>query len=102
MPGKYKRWLEDSGYSYPALANFDWVARAIPPERRRRELSCSYHLMVASQPVEKQDRLLRAAIKNKWSVRQLREAERSLVQPTKVREFGEPINFKGLRHAPTN
>ena len=102
MQGKYKRWLEESGYTYPSLANFDWVARAIPPERRRPELSFSYHLMVASQPEAEQDQLLKAAIKNKWSVRQLREAERSSGQPAKKTVFGDPINFKGLRHAPTN
>lgn len=51
-----------------------WVAKKIPPERRRLALSWSHHREVARLVELEADLLLDAAEREQWSVQRLREA----------------------------
>src|SRR5882724_586251 len=67
--GRYTHFLRESGYSYPRLRVFAWVARSVPPERRRPELSYGFHEEVARLTPEQQTRSLAKAVENHWPVK---------------------------------
>ena len=104
--GRYTRFLQVSGYTYVRLKAFAWVARAIPPERRRPDLSFTYHEHVAGYTAEQQARILAAAAKNQWPIKKLREHLKLLGKgPSKTppqTQYGEALDFPGLRRAPIN
>lgn len=68
---------EELGLSYQTVSNWLWVARAIPPERRRVDLSFSHHGTVASLPPAVQDALLAQAAEEGWTNTRLRAEVRS-------------------------
>ena len=104
--GRYTRFLQVSGYTYVRLKAFAWVARAIPPERRRPDLSFTYHEHVAGYTTEQQARILAAAAKHQWPIKKLREQLKLLgKRPSKTPlepQYGEALDFPGLRRAPIN
>ena len=68
--------LFPEGYAAKSLANMRWVASRIPPSRRR-ELSWSHHEAVAPLEEDLQDELLKLAVDEQWTVKQIREAARA-------------------------
>jgi hypothetical protein len=63
---------EATGRSPETLKVFAWVARAIPPARRRDGLSFSHHQTVAKHEPPEQKRLLDLAERERLSVHELR------------------------------
>lgn len=100
--GRYKRFLSGTGYSQKSLYNMAWVASSVPPECRRADLPYGFHKLVSSVPAEAQTQLLALAAENQWSVRQLEVHVRSHKGTLPPLHFGDPMNFRGLRHAPIN
>jgi len=104
--GRYKDFLQESGYAYSRLKVFSWVAQRIPAERRRPELSYSFHEEVARFNPEHQARFLETAVRNQWSTKEFRKyIQLSGKLPAKSPfepQFGEALNFPGLRRAPIN
>lgn len=66
-----------TGYAASTLANFCYVARAIPPSRRRERLDFSHHAAVASLPPDEQDELLDRAEREHLPVRALYDEVRT-------------------------
>jgi hypothetical protein len=60
--------------SLHTVQNYRWVADAIPPARRRGELSWTHHEIVASMTPEDQDLWLQRAVDEELSTRDLRKA----------------------------
>lgn len=57
---------------------YAWVAKKIPIEKRRRELSWGHHRAVASMKDERErDELLDQAVANRWTTRELEEHKRN-------------------------
>jgi hypothetical protein len=78
--GDRKKMVEAENWSGPglqALMNASWVAKSIPPERRKRQLSFRHHAEVASLPVSEADELLEWCLpdgaKKPRTVRELRQ-----------------------------
>lgn len=67
---------DDLGMEMQTIYNYVWVCRAIPPERRRGELSWEHHKLVAAQPPDLQDYWLARAAEEHMSTRELRDAIR--------------------------
>lgn len=65
---------DELGLSMQTIYNYVWVCRAIPPERRRPELSWEHHKIVAGQIPDLQDYWLERCIKEHLSTRELRDA----------------------------
>lgn len=83
FPGKYQQAVLVTGQQYQTLKNGAWIARAIPPERRRGSLTFSHHAEVASLPASAQETLLAICETGGLTCRELRE---------KVREFKRTLN----------
>lgn len=66
---KYSQALDAGMGDYQTLANYAWVAKAVPLSVRTEKLSWNHHLVVASLPSEQQKPMLDYAIENKLSVR---------------------------------
>jgi hypothetical protein len=85
---------------------FSWVARRIPPELRRPELPYTFHEQVARFDPKQQTRFLETTIRNKWPVNEFKKyIQLSGKLPAKSPfepQFGEALNFPGLRRAPVN
>jgi len=105
---EFSQAIEARGYSVQTLLNAQWVASRVAPRSRRRELSWSHHLEIASLPVSDQDKFLQEAVDQDWGVRELRDAVRefkgrNLVREgqaemeveTKNTEDGMQFNFEG-------
>jgi hypothetical protein len=73
---RYVRLMQETGYHLSTLKNFALVARAIPASRRHDALSWSHHYEVVTRVDgrKEQERFLKAAEKNEWSVAMLRQA----------------------------
>lgn len=58
------------------LSNVAWVCQAVPPNRRRdpSELSFTHHREVAKLRASDQTRFLTKAIKERWNIKELRQA----------------------------
>lgn len=71
----YAQGMEATGLAYQTLANYAWVARKIPPHLRRRELSWTHHLQVASGEISDElvEEYLDNAVAGGWSSSELRE-----------------------------
>jgi len=72
---RYAQAIEDTGFAYATLRDDKWVSSRFGVSRRRDILSWSHHKEVAGLDETEQDKLLDAAIKEKYSVRQLRQAK---------------------------
>jgi hypothetical protein len=70
---RYARAARITGYDVQTLMNMVCVASSIEPSRRRENLSFSHHAEVAALPPDEQDRWLDRAIRDRLSVRCLRE-----------------------------
>jgi excisionase family DNA binding protein len=79
---------EATGRSPETLRVYAWVARAVPPDRRRKRLSFSHHQAVAKYDRAEQERLL-----------DLAERERLSVHEMRGRMFGRPTPRVGGRRA---
>jgi len=104
--GRYKDFLRESGYSYWRLAVFSWVAGRIAPERRRPELPYTFHEQAARFDSKEQTRLLDTAVRNHWSVKEFKKyiqlSGKLPAKKTLEPQFGEALDFPGLRRAPIN
>ena len=75
FPEKYSQALEETMYTIGRLKNCVYVCRHVPAENRFSELSFEHHYQVAKfDDKKKQREWLEKAIKNHWSVSQLRNA----------------------------
>ncbi|GAA4551960.1 LmbU family transcriptional regulator [Amycolatopsis samaneae] len=70
---KYRRAAEAVGLNYQTLRNFAWVARRFPLSRRRDKLTFYHHMEVAKLSDVEQERWLDRAVRERWSVRRLRQ-----------------------------
>src|SRR5438093_10195233 len=97
--GRYIHFLRESGYSYPRLRVFSWVAHHVPPERRCPELAYGFHEEVARLTPEEQIRFLDTAVRNRWSTKEFRRyIQLSGKLPAKAPlepQFGEALDFPG-------
>ena len=104
--GRYTRFLRVSGHTYGRLKAFAWVAGKIPPERRRPDLGFTFHEHVAAYTTKEQTRILASAAKHQWPIKKLREHLKLLGKgPSKTPlepQYGEALDFPGLRRAPIN
>jgi hypothetical protein len=73
--------VEITGRSKTTLENYARVARAIPPARRRRNLSFNHHRLVSARKYspEQQEEWLDKAEANKWSVEEFDGALNAIV-----------------------
>lgn len=108
--GPARSWASLTGHSLGTLANVQTVAEAVPPERRRADLSWSHHREVAALDPEAQTAWLNSAAEAGWSKDQLVQAMRatkaeavavddhptSTSPATKV-EFGVRVVVRGER-----
>jgi hypothetical protein len=60
------------GLEPATLVNYRWVASSVHESRRREELSFSHHAEVARLKPTEQEKMLKRAIAEAWSVRELR------------------------------
>lgn len=74
---KYKGALRATGLEITTLRNYAAVDKRIETSRRRDELSWTHHADVAALAPRDQDKFLELAVKNRWSVSQLRKVLRS-------------------------
>ena len=77
-------YMDAFDYSAHSIQNIKSVARAIPPSRRRENLSWSHHAAVAALPEHKQSEVLSEAESGRLSVMETRERVRA--------ETGQPLN----------
>ncbi len=70
-------------HSEHTLKNYRWIAKAIPPSRRRANLGFGVHEAVASLPPKDRDHWLDIAEQNRWKREEMRNALRD------ARERGE-------------
>lgn len=66
-----------TGYDRQSLMNMVYVASSVEPARRREELSWSHHAEIAALEPAEQDAWLDRAVRDRLSVRCLREAIRN-------------------------
>lgn len=78
----YSQVLDATEYEYQTLANFKYVAGRIPPERRKKSLSFSHHVEVASLEPPLQEELLREAENLGLSTKELRKRVKEVKQKT--------------------
>lgn len=64
---------EKFGLAKETLIHAASICRAVPPSRRRAELSFAHHAAVRALPANDQKRLLAQASKNKWTMAEMRE-----------------------------
>jgi hypothetical protein len=89
-PSRYRDALAATQLDYQTLRNYAWVARRVPPSRRRDTLSFQHHAEVASLPDAEQELWLGRAERLRWSRNRLRReladrpAEADLKPPTAV------------------
>lgn len=74
---KYAQAVEDTGYTYQALADFAYVCSRVRFSSRNENLRFTHHKVVAPLEPDEQEALLRAAAEGTWSVQALREAVRT-------------------------
>jgi hypothetical protein len=73
---RYTQAIEMTGQSYQSLANYAWVSKAIPNERRVAGLSWTHHRVVARLEPDEQSRLLKVSKDNDWTISALTEEVR--------------------------
>jgi hypothetical protein len=70
---KYTQAIEATGLTYQALANYSWVAQAVPIGNRRGMVSWSHHRAAAKLPPNEQVTALTLAEENDWTIDDLKE-----------------------------
>ena len=80
-PERYRKAIEDTSLDYQTLRNYAWIARKVPPDRRRPGLSMQHHAEVAALSPAEQDRWLDLSEKHAWSRNELRRHIRHSVSP---------------------
>ena len=70
---RYAEAVKRTGYDQGTLYNAKYVASAVPPARRREELSWSHHQAVAGLAASDQEYLLDQAISDEMTLGQLRQ-----------------------------
>jgi hypothetical protein len=73
---RYSQAIEMTGQSYQSLANYAWVSKAVPIDRRVAGLSWTHHRVVARLDPEEQTRLLKIAKEQDWTISALTEEVR--------------------------
>lgn len=68
---KYAQALDSTNSAYQSLANYSWVANAVPIENRVEGLSWTHHRVAASLPVDQQRRVLNEALAKQMTVADL-------------------------------
>jgi hypothetical protein len=68
---KYSQALDSTNSAYQSLANYSWVANAVPIENRVEGLSWTHHRVAASLPVDQQRRVLNEALAKQLTVADL-------------------------------
>ena len=84
--GRYREAVAATELDYQTLRNYAWVARSVPPDRRRVGLSFQHHAEVAALSEAEQELWLTRAERLRWSRNQLRREisthrRRSLAPP---------------------
>lgn len=69
---KYQQAIEVTGLEYQTLANYRWVASRFELARRRTDLSWSHHAAVAGLEPARADAWLDQAVRNRWTVAELK------------------------------
>jgi hypothetical protein len=70
---KYSQALDATDYSLGTLQNVSWVANSVPSSRRHENLSFSHHQNVAQLEPEDQDKWLKKAEEEGWTVFEMRQ-----------------------------
>jgi hypothetical protein len=70
--GRYRDALAATQLDYKTLRNYAWVARSVPPSRRRDTLSFQHHAEVASLTEAEQELWLGRAERLRWARNRLR------------------------------
>jgi hypothetical protein len=87
---RYRDAIAATGLDHQTLRNYAWVARSVPPSRRRDKLSFQHHAEVAALSEAEQELWLGRAERLRWSRNQLRrelaERRRALLPGTPPRE----------------
>jgi len=89
----YAQMLNETTYSYGALANMKWVAGAIDVHARRDRLSFDHHATVAALPPDEQESWLERAEEQQLSRNALREAIQEAQRPTQVPGLPEDVHI---------
>ena len=76
--GMYDDIAEETGIEKNTLRQYKQVAETIKSDDRSSDLSFTHHLQVSPLEPEKQKKILQKASENKWTVRETREAVRSV------------------------
>jgi hypothetical protein len=74
---KYKGALAATKLDVQTLRNYSYVDRKVEASLRRDELTWSHHLLIAALPAKEQSKYLQEAIKNQWTVAQMRKVLRT-------------------------
>lgn len=74
----YAQAIDLTKLAYSTLAQYKWVCGAIPVKRRVAALSFGHHVAVAGLEPDKQDEMLKQALREGWSRKDLRKAVRAL------------------------
>jgi N6-adenosine-specific RNA methylase IME4 len=75
---RYLEALKETDSAYQTLANYKWVAAAIPLSVRTEKLSWNVHLQIAHMPAEHRAKAIKQAEKEGWTVREARRQVRML------------------------
>jgi hypothetical protein len=81
-PERYRHAIDDTSLDYQTLRNYAWIARKIPPSRRRAGLSMQHHAEVAAMSPALQDTWLDRAGSTGWSRNELRRRIRAEATPS--------------------
>jgi hypothetical protein len=73
---RYAQAMEVTGHSYQSLANYAWVSKAVPIDRRVTGLSWTHHRIVARLDSEQQALMLQRALTERMTVTALGEEVR--------------------------
>jgi hypothetical protein len=99
---RYREALAATELDYQTLRNYAWVARNVPPSRRRPALSFQHHAEIASLSEAEQELWLGRAERLGWSRNHLRR-ELATSRRRLLEEHGEPevvrIQLVGPREA---
>lgn len=99
----YTDLIAASGYAYQTVANAAWVARAVPKENRRAELTWTHHEVVAAlrdEPVRQRD-WLAWAVDNQASTRDLSDAVQAEADTANGHDPAEARAARALKRAVT-
>lgn len=73
---RYAQAMEVTGQSYQSLANYAWVSKAVPIDRRESGLSWTHHRIVARLDPDQQTAMLKRATSERMTVTVLGEEVR--------------------------